>query len=474
MPLQLRRGLQAERDALVTNLSELSPGEPLWCTDTGNLYIGVESVVGGIHVNAPPEIDLSDYEGTIGEGPFIGVSNKTIDLENNITTNIIPRTSEIYDLGSESQRFGKLWLTSDGILIGDALITTNISGTTISLPADSTVGGELISTFAGFDEGDSLKINLLGIDDELLVDYEERSFIGKLFGDVDSTLVRSNQVNIFNNSDTITGSFLSLIKSRGTNDIPLSVQSGDEIGKFTFVAHNGIEFINLSTINNVVTGTVSDNIIPSSLVFSISNNSGVLTEAARFTSDSEFILSRNSVSDTAIIINSAHNSNNNAANIFFNRFRNTVAAPVNLINNDPIIDLLFNGYDGVSSIPSSLIRPCVDGTVSPGIVPGRIEFYVRNLSGSLSNVMTIKNDGSLRVSEIQPLDSSLTISGNITSDEVVVQNMFRLPSYANTTARDLAIAIPEGGMMIYLADTGSGSPGIQVYLGNPVNNWTNL
>lgn len=58
MPLQLRRGTEAERQAMTQPLQE---GEPLFITDTNMLYIGVRDGQGQLvlpkdlqPVNAPP------------------------------------------------------------------------------------------------------------------------------------------------------------------------------------------------------------------------------------------------------------------------------------------------------------------------------------------------------------------------------------------------------------------------------------
>lgn len=59
MPLQLRRGTEAERQAMHEPLQE---GEPLFITDTNLLYIGVRNQQGMlilprdlIPINAPPQ-----------------------------------------------------------------------------------------------------------------------------------------------------------------------------------------------------------------------------------------------------------------------------------------------------------------------------------------------------------------------------------------------------------------------------------
>jgi len=71
-----------------------------------------------------------------------GGSSGAVDLEN-LASNVSPNTSGAYFLGSSDHRWKALYLTTDGIDIGGALIISP-NGSTINLPSGSTVGGELI------------------------------------------------------------------------------------------------------------------------------------------------------------------------------------------------------------------------------------------------------------------------------------------------------------------------------------------
>ena len=71
-----------------------------------------------------------------------GGSSGAVDLEN-LAGNLSPNTSGAFFLGSSDNRWKALYLTTDGIDMGGALIFSP-DGSAVNLPAGSTVGGELI------------------------------------------------------------------------------------------------------------------------------------------------------------------------------------------------------------------------------------------------------------------------------------------------------------------------------------------
>jgi hypothetical protein len=60
-----------------------------------------------------------------------------------LSTDIIPSSSEEYDLGSPTRRWRDLYLAGSSLYLGSALITADLSGI-VNLPAGTTVNGELI------------------------------------------------------------------------------------------------------------------------------------------------------------------------------------------------------------------------------------------------------------------------------------------------------------------------------------------
>jgi hypothetical protein len=74
---------------------------------------------------------------TINDG-----SGSVVDFED-LSTNVSPSSSGVFDLGSLTKRWRDLYLTGSSIDLGGAVITSP-DGSVINLPSGSTVGGELI------------------------------------------------------------------------------------------------------------------------------------------------------------------------------------------------------------------------------------------------------------------------------------------------------------------------------------------
>lgn len=69
---------------------------------------------------------------------YASVGGDAVDFTS-LGTNLIPRTTELHDLGSITKRWRDLWLSGSSIHLGDAVITS--TGTTVNLPVGSTIGG---------------------------------------------------------------------------------------------------------------------------------------------------------------------------------------------------------------------------------------------------------------------------------------------------------------------------------------------
>ncbi len=72
---------------------------------------------------------------------ILGASGEVVDFTS-MVSDVTPRTTDTYDLGSPSRRWKDLYLSGNSLYLGDALVTA--SGTAVNLPPGSTVGGSLI------------------------------------------------------------------------------------------------------------------------------------------------------------------------------------------------------------------------------------------------------------------------------------------------------------------------------------------
>jgi hypothetical protein len=323
MPLQVRRGTRADRDDLVTSYVPLATGEPLWCTDTGDLFIGDGVTPGGVQVNQEFLIDLSNYVGTIGPTGYIDVGDEFIDLNGTVKTNIVPETNELLDIGDNELRYNKIWVGGNGIAIGESLIVNN--GTAIQLPFDSTVGNQPIATGQGINPGDTYVISIGSDDSTLIVDHVNSQFTGTLRGDVTTLsgdtvidaegkegnfqeinletpgLINGNatflsnvtsfvasvpsatepvvSVTSINNTADLGGS-LALVRGRGLLTAPTIVQDGDEIGSIEFSAFDGTNFVATGGLIATVDGIpTSGQPAPTRLDINVSDGSTIVTSA---------------------------------------------------------------------------------------------------------------------------------------------------------------------------------------------------
>jgi hypothetical protein len=86
---------------------------------------------------------------TVFDGDYDSLTNTpTLFNPSNITSNLIPGTTELLDLGSASKKFRDLYLSGNTIFLGTAEISRN-SGGGIDLPSGSKVGGVAIGTGSG-------------------------------------------------------------------------------------------------------------------------------------------------------------------------------------------------------------------------------------------------------------------------------------------------------------------------------------
>jgi hypothetical protein len=69
------------------------------------------------------------------------VPGGVVDLTN-LSSDITPSASGVHDLGSATKRWKDLYLTGNSLYLGDALVTA--TGSSVNLPAGSTIGGQLI------------------------------------------------------------------------------------------------------------------------------------------------------------------------------------------------------------------------------------------------------------------------------------------------------------------------------------------
>jgi hypothetical protein len=266
MPLQIRRGTDAERLAMTQPLAQ---GELLYVTNDQRLYIGNGSTLGGIQITGynnedaqdaaallfsngthtgitftyndasaslSAALDLSNFSGTIRADAFKGsvfaddgstiggtllvdaVDGK-INLDGTVKGNIIPNANEAYDLGSNAYRFKDLYLKGTSLYLGNAVLT-NPSSTIINLPAGSTIGGTAIGTLA----------NQVGD----FVFTTNTIDIGSSTARLNSTNVLALSVSALTTGTSGGIPAIELRSSKGTIASPTTTAAGDQLSTFSF------------------------------------------------------------------------------------------------------------------------------------------------------------------------------------------------------------------------------------------------
>jgi hypothetical protein len=276
MPLQIRRGTEAERIAMVPKLAN---GELLWITDAKKLYIGDGTTASSVlppvtgftaedaqdqaaalfttsptHTNISfayddtagkltATVDLANYNGVIKASSFNGsvvaddsttlvdavLGIITGDLVGNVEGNVVSASTGATVLNTSA---------------ATAVFTGNVTGN---------VTGDVTGNTTGYHLGD-VKGSVFADNSSILVDSVDRIFYGTI--DTGDTIINSNSItcsstfsigataslldlelNLNNNlqvqhsiSGAAAGKFISLNLRRGTLSSPATVQAGDELG----------------------------------------------------------------------------------------------------------------------------------------------------------------------------------------------------------------------------------------------------
>jgi hypothetical protein len=488
MPLQIRRGTNAEREDMTV---PLAPGEPLYTTDQGFLYIGDGTTLGGIVVSGYQDenavdavgaalvagqnqninfiygptqdvanridavIDLSVYSGEISADGFRGslfannssllvdADNGSIILDGTVKGNIIPDQNEVYDIGSLTNRFRDLYLSGSSLWLGNAQLTA--TGSAINLPAGTTIGGLAV----GIPGGD-LNINIIGDDSSVMVNTSTQQiiaaggFVGNVTGNIAGNVTGNLTGNVTGNlTGNLTGNVTGNLVGT-TEGLHIGEVKGSVFGDDSTLLVDGIDRIFNGTLN---TGnyTISNiGITSSGTPLRIGNPSSII--------DVQLFLGDNLQIRTI--------DPNGRGFITSTMSRGTLDSPLPVQAGDEIGGLLFNAYtDSSTSAIAGLIGFAIDPTA---VIAGGTFVKSQIILSCATDTTQDANDAFL-------LDSA----GVATSNVFAAEKFFQLPVYADDTARTTAIPTPTAGMMIFMASgtTPAATNKMQLFDGS---NWVNL
>ena len=425
MPLQIRRGTDAERLAMTQPLAQ---GELLFVSTPGaeRLYIGNGSTLGGIQITGYTNADAKDA----AAAAFTGGTHSGITFTYNTATDLISANVDLsnYQGILRGDLIGSVFADDSSLLV-DA-VAGIIPAAVVSGTFTGNVSGNVTGNTTGYHTGD-VKGSVFADDSSILVDavsgtISATSITGNIFTNLidsaNSSAITFTPAVVFNSDVTVENDLIANLT--GNIRSPIGETIIDNATRTAGFASVGIDTNGSIFGNNLfisggppgVTLLTVDTVLPDTPVFKFQNN---------------------------------NTSGAHTASVGLLRGRGTVFAPASVISGDEIGDILSCGFDGVQYLPSTSISTIVDGPVSAGVVPSRIEIYTTNVSGVAGLKLTV---GSTAV--------QFTVPPN-------------LPVVANDTARTALVPTPAAGMMIFM--TAGSSPAatnkVQVYDSTA---WVNL
>ena len=264
MPLQLRRGTDAERTAMT---ERLAPGEPLWITDQQKLYVGDGTTASA---SLPPVTGFNANDAkdaaaaSIASGSHTGVSfaynsttkalSATVDLvtyTGNINASITADDSSLLVDAATGRIVGPVFANVTGNVTGN--LTGNVSGN-----VTGNVTGNLTGNSTGYHTGD-VKGSLVADDSTMLVDGVAARLVGSynngsisIVGDtittpsVDGAFIKTTSYNLLDLVGITDGSInaptLLISVSDGTLAAPTTTAAGDQLGGIKFQGYNGTAY----------------------------------------------------------------------------------------------------------------------------------------------------------------------------------------------------------------------------------------
>lgn len=500
MPLQIRRGTEAERQAL-TSVNGLVVGELLYVTDDRKIYVGTgnypgaptsgpnawwkgsvatsynddnakaaagTAIIGGTHQSITftydniaktisSTLDLSDYNGTIKAGSFKGslltddgstlggvvlvdATNGSINLDGTVKGDIVPDLNITYDIGTPLLRFKDLYLSGSSIYLGNAILSAN--GTAIDLPLGSTIGG---SPLAGGDTSD-FKGNVVADDSTIIVNTATKvvtaggGFFGDLTGNVTGNLIGDVIGNV---TGPTTGYHF--------GDVKGSVFADDS----TILVDSTNGRISGDLVGNVVTASGAFVINPTTKTATLTainlESSGVVSGPALTITVPSITYATNALAAAPWPnLLTVYNTGATTNSLGLSRARGTsLFSQTTVLNGDSIGIINNNAFDGTSFVTATEIESVVNGAVGTGVVPARIDIKTTDALGSLATIVSVK------------------------SSAVDFNSPPKLPVVSNDTARTTLVPVPAQGMLIFMQSgtTPAATNVVQVFDGT---NWVNL
>ena len=340
-------------------------------------------------------------------------------------------------------------------------------GSAVNLPAGSTINGVAIGTGAGVEAGMNYNINIVGDDSTLIINARTKSISaaslsvvnpvslpagstlnGTAFGFIVATEDSTSTTIANGGTLEIRGDQGCQVRSApggvvyvsaDITELRPSIRDDATPAYITFVGNTsapsyiGVDtalryFANTNTleVTSIDTATISNPVDVLTLVSGLNDGSASanLITIGNDTQDGRLNLVNNTYAATPFFNGRQSHNTADARNFQFSRSRGTTATPLVVTSGDDIVDISFSAYDGANFQVRAAIAATVDGAVSAGVVPTKIDF----LTGTTTTGVAV-SIGS---------NKQTTFNGAV-----------KLVVYADNAARDTAITAPTAGMMVF-------------------------
>jgi len=387
-------------------------------------------------------IDTADSSAITVTPAMIFSSDVTLQNELFVGGDVFPSTSESYSLGSYTRKFSKLYLTegANALWIGNAAISG--SGTTVNLPAGSTVGGSAITTAAGAN-ATTISVNTTGSGADHFVSFFDDQTGDNLIYTDDTFKYNPDAGRLTVGSATIgtvTGNLVGNVTGNVTGNLfgeMIGIFKGSVFADDSSILVDAISGVLRGTLvgaltGNVtgdVTGNVTGNVTASTGTSTFAQLSVTNTASATVTSNiGPLSIATSSYSSTIAILNitQGQSTTSDSRNINISRSRGSVTVPSAVLTGDDLTDIVFTGYGTSSYVPGAAISVVVvDPAPSNTSMLSKIVFAGNNGNGtSLQENIVIEGSGQLTVNYGLSTGSLRLLENNISTlnsnDDIVL------------------------------------------------------
>jgi hypothetical protein len=405
MPLQIRRGTEAERQLLATVPQE---GELIYITNTQQLFVGdgtnllkdISPITGYTDENAVDAVGSAFTSGTHSGITF--TYSTTQDAADRIDATINPTQS----------------LTNLTVTGNTSLGATTIAGTL-------SVTGKLIADFNGSIHADDSTLLVDGVDGKINLDGTVK---GNIIPDVTEAYdIGSNSLKFRDMYLSGTSLWLGAAQLTSTGPV-INLPAGSTIDGEVIQAEvsetdafvrdlQGSVFADDSTLMvDSVAAQIVGNVNNTNTTSEDLNAGVVILQGQGSTGQKaglKIITDGNADDNYDLITVNCSQNNVTGPALVFERSRGTPASPTSVASGDEIMGMFFFGYDADdASQTAAAIQVTAEGTIASGAVPAKFEIFTTNAGGTATLGLGIDSSQLLTVAA----NTTTANSGSGTAD----------------------------------------------------------